>query len=405
MVTNLQAIKHSNRSAILKHIRQHGPISRQTIARELGMSPSTVSAAVGDLMGSELVKVMGQGVSTGGRRPILVEINPAGGLVVAVDVASSARERVVRAAAFDLKNDAILELERPQEIYGNEAMLGSIQSIIAELLDSPEFDHQTPLAVGISVPGLVDAQAGELLYTSIGVRNLPLAHILKDSLQAPVIIRNSEDAAALGEFTFGCCNNCHSLLYISVGSGIGAGLVVGGEIYQPGRKSIGEIGHMTVQADGPQCHCGNRGCLSALVTSETIVQTVQEALDKGYLPQIDVLALTPIERLDIHQLMAAAQAGDPLCKEIFAEKAEWVGIAIAAAINILNPGVIVLGGELFEDGDYFFSLTRAVVQRRALPEYFDTDRLICSTSGRNAGLRGVGILALEELFRVSNQPV
>jgi predicted NBD/HSP70 family sugar kinase len=403
VVTNLQAVKHSNRSAILSHIRQHGPISRRAIARELGMSPSTVSAAVGDLMGSELVKEVGQGVSTGGRRPILVGINPAGGLVVAVDVSSSARERVVRAAAFDLKNNAILELERPQEIYGNEAMLGAIQSIIAELLDSPEFDRRPPLAVGISVPGLVDAQAGELLYTSIGVRNLPLAHILRDSLQAPVIVQNSEDAAALGEFHFGLCHDCHSLLYISAGSGIGAGLVVGGEVYQPGRKSVGEIGHITVQADGPLCHCGNRGCLSALVTSEAIVQAVQEALDKGYQSQIGALTSTPIENLDIHQLMAAAKVGDPLCKEIFAEKAEWVGIAIAAVVNLLNPGVIVLGGELFEDGDYFLNLTSLVVQRRALPEYFDIDRLVCSTLGRNAALRGVGLLALEELFRVSNQ--
>jgi len=354
-------------------------------------------------MGSELVKEVGQGVSTGGRRPILVGINPAGGLVVAVDVSSSARERVVRAAAFDLKNNAILELERPQEIYGNEAMLGAIQSIIAELLDSPEFDRRPPLAVGISVPGLVDAQAGELLYTSIGVRNLPLAHILRDSLQAPVIVQNSEDAAALGEFHFGLCHDCHSLLYISAGSGIGAGLVVGGEVYQPGRKSVGEIGHITVQADGPLCHCGNRGCLSALVTSEAIVQAVQEALDKGYQSQIGALTSTPIENLDIHQLMAAAKVGDPLCKEIFAEKAEWVGIAIAAVVNLLNPDVIVLGGELFEDGDYFLNLTSLVVQRRALPEYFDIDRLVCSTLGRNAALRGVGLLALEELFRVSNQ--
>ena len=364
-----------------------------------------MSSAVGDLIGLELVKEVGQGVSTGGRRPILLEINPAGGLVIAVDVASSARERVVRAAAFDLKNNAILELERPQGIYGNEAMLGAIQGIIADLLDAPECDHQPPRAVGISVPGLVDAQAGELLYTSIGVRNLPLARILRETLRAPVIVRNSEDAAALGEFTFGRCNDCHSLLYISAGSGIGAGLVVGGDIYQPGRKSIGEIGHITVQADGPLCHCGNRGCLSALVTSEAIMLAVQEALDRGYRSQLDVLPSTPNEKLDIHQIMAAARAGDPLCIDILVEKAEWVGIAIAAAVNILNPGVIVLGGELFENSDYFFSLTRAVVQQRALPEYFSADRLTCSVLGRKAGLRGIGILALEALFRVSNQPL
>ncbi len=169
MVKNLQAVKNLNRAAILSHIRLHEPVSRRAIARNLDMSPTTVSAAVEDLIGRGLVRALGEGKSTGGRRPILLEINPEGGLVVAVDIASSAQERRVRAAAFDLQNRIVLELTRPQMLGGNKAMLGAIQSIISDLLESPELGHFPTQAIGVSVPGVVDAHTGKATACYISV--------------------------------------------------------------------------------------------------------------------------------------------------------------------------------------------------------------------------------------------
>ncbi|MCP4165743.1 MAG: ROK family transcriptional regulator [Chloroflexi bacterium] len=387
----------------MSHIRLHEPLSRRAIARNLEMSPTTVSAAVEDLMGRGLVRALGEGKSTGGRRPILLEINPEGGLVVAVDIASSAQERRVRAAAFDLQNRIVLELTRPHMLVGNKAMLGAIQGIIADLLESPELGRIPTLTIGISVPGVVDAQAGSVVYTGIETKDLPLGSALRETFLASVIIQNSEDAAALGEFHNASDHESNSLLYLSVGAGLGAGLVVAGQIYQPERKSIGEIGHMTVKADGPQCHCGNYGCLSTLVSSEAIVERIQAALVQGYRPQTGVLKGSPIQAVDIPLILDAAEMGEMLCEDILQEAAQWMGIAVASTINILNPGIIVFGGELYETGDYFFGLTRDVAMLRSFPEYFEDTQLKRSALGRNAGLRGIGILALEELFRVSIQ--
>lgn len=403
MVKNLQTVKNLNRASVLTFIRQHEPVSRRAIARQLGMSPSTASAAVSNLMERGLVRETGQGASTGGRRPILLEIDPKGGLVISVDVAGSSLERTIRAAALDLKSNIVLDVKHRQPIFGNEAMLAAIQNVISELLDSPQIDKRPPLALGISVPGLVDAQTGTLLFTNINVQDLPLGQILHESFQAPVIVHNSEDAAALGEYWFGSGQGCHSLMYLSVGAGVGAGLVVRGKIYQPGRISVGEIGHMTVQYDGPLCHCGNRGCLSALVASEVIVESVAAALRDGYNPTSKALTGLPPDALDIHQVLAAAEAGEVLCRDILVEKAEWVGIAVAAMVNVLNPEVIVLGGELLEGSDFFLAPVQKVVKRRALSAYTGAMRLVRSGLGRNAGLRGVSVLAMEELFRLPDR--
>ncbi len=397
--SNLQAIKHSNRATVLNFIRQYEPVSRRGISRKLGLSPTTASAAVSDLMARGLVRESGRGASTGGRRPIMLEINPEGGLVISVDVSSYLKERIIRAAALDLKSTVLQEIKCERIIDSNQALLNGIKDIIAVLVASPQVDMRQALAVGVSVPGLVNAQTGELLFTHINVKNLALGQALSQHLQAPVFVQNSEDAAALGEYYFGPAQGCHSLVYLSVGEGIGAGLVIEGQIHPRGRTSAGEIGHLTVQADGPLCRCGNRGCLSALVGSESIVQTVKSTLQAGYIPTTSALKDLPPDEIDIRRVMLAAQAGETVCQDALKQAADWVGIAVAAVINLLNPEVIIFGGELCESDDIFFPLVAEAAKRRALQSYADNVRLARSTLGRSAALKGASVLAMEALFK------
>ena len=391
-VKNLQSIKQSNRATVLNEIRHNEPVSRSDIARDLGLSPTTASAAVSDLIESGLVREIGQGTSTGGRRPILLEINPKGGTVISVDVSSAFNRRIIRAAALDLKSDILNEIKSEQIINSNDQMLAAVRGIIHDLIASPDVELREAMAIGVSVPGLVNSEKGELVFTNINVNRLPLGPLLAEEFQAPVLVQNSEDVAALGEVRFGVGRGCRTLLYLSVGAGVGAGLVVDGRIYQRGRTSAGEIGHITVLPDGPPCRCGNRGCLSALVSSETLVQSVQIALaehngaDSGPLP------------LDVPHIMRAAQFGQPQCRDAVTRVAEWVGIAVANVVNLLNPEVIAFGGELFEDNDYFLSLVARVARQRALRDLVRSTRLVQSSLQRRAGLQGVAVLALDTLL-------
>lgn len=382
---------------ILDFIRQRAPISRRQISRDLAISPTTASAAVSDLIELGLVREMGHGSSTGGRRPISLEINPKGGTVISVDVSSRFNNRIIRAAALDLKSNILTKIKREKTIDSNATMLDAVRNVIHDLIASPDVKLRDAVAIGVSVPGLVNAKTGEIIFATFNVRHLQLGEALKKEFHTPVLVQNNEDAAALGEYRFGAGQGYESLVYLNMGTGIGMGFIIDGRIYQHGHISAGELGHITVQADGPRCRCGNRGCLTTLVSSKEIVKQVQATLaGEGFISKTNLLSP---QTVDIHQIMTAAQAGESFCHEILKQTAEWAGIAIANIINLLNPEAIVLGGELFEGNSYFFSLVERVVQQRALNDYLNSVYLAQSSLGRSAGLQGVGVLALDTLLK------
>jgi len=365
----------------------------------LNDTPTTASAAVTDLLNVNLVREIGQGSSTGGRRPILLEIDPKGGTVISVDVSSKFNSRIIRAAALDLRSNILTKIKREQQITSNKTMLNAVRNVIHDLIASPDVKLRDAVAIGVSVPGLVNAKTGEMVFASFNVSQLQLGTALTEEFQTPVLVQNNEDAAALGEYRFGPGLGYKSLVYLHIGTGIGVGFVINGHIYQHGRTSAGELGHITVQSDGPLCHCGNLGCLTTLVSSRKIVKEVQTAQADGYIPKT---VLLPSGTLDIHQVMAAAQAGEPICQDILKQTSEWAGIAVANIINLFNPEVIVFGGELFEDNDYYLPLVKAVVERRALQAFVPSVQMVQSTLGRSAGLRGIGTLAIDTVLNASS---
>ncbi len=392
---NLQTVKQANRITVLNYIRREEPISRRVVARELGMSPTTVSAAVNDLINKNFVHEIGHGTSTGGRRPILLEINPKGGTVISVDVSSKFNSRIIRAAALDLRGNILTKIKQEQQISSNETMLQAVRNVIHVLIASPDVKLRNAVAIGVSVPGLVNTKTGEMVFASFNVNHLQLGAILTQEFQTPVLVENNEDVAALGEYRFGAGQGHESLIYLHMGTGVGIGFVINGHIYQHGRTSAGELGHITVQADGPLCRCGNHGCLTTLVSSRKIVKEVETALANEYVPKTDILIP---DSFNIHQVIAAAQAGEPLCENVLKQAAEWAGIAVANIVNLFNPEVVVFGGELFEDNDYFLQLVKTVVERRALQAFVLTVQMVQSTLGRSAGLRGIGVLAIDTVL-------
>lgn len=389
---HLQSIQQKNRAAILNYIRLHEPVARHQIARVLELSPATVSSAVAHLQNLGIVQVLGSGVSSGGRPPVMLGINSQGGRVISVDMASVLPRRVLRAAVLDLKGNVLVEVKSQCDPRGNHALLSAIREIIQDLLRSFSVEEKQVWAIGISVPGLVNAETGELVFANIDVHNLPLRVALQDWLGIPVLVYNSEDVAALGEFYFGEGRGASSLIYLSVGYGVGAGIVMDGRIYPHGRISAGEIGHITVDPDGPLCHCGNRGCLSALVNSERIVSQVQDSLAQTSPRESSSLSLADI--------LVTAEEKDGICRSVIHDAAKWIGIAVANVINLLNPEILVFDGELFGKGDYFLDLVRLTVAKRTLSPYLPSIKLLRSSLGRSAGLKGVGVLVMDEIVQM-----
>jgi len=395
--THLKSVQKENRATVLNFIRQYAPVSRQEIAKGLGLSPTTVSSAASYLIKQNFVHETGAGPSSGGRPPVLLEIQPDGGIIIAVDMSSTMPMRILRAAALDLKGDILFSVEHRINIMGNvalqEAILDSLEALFAKLGDQQE----KIIAFGVSVPGIVDLQDGLVTAAKINVKHFPVRDLLKKKFGLPVVVQNSEDVAALGEYYFGAGRDISSLFFLSVGYGIGAGMVIDGEIFPSKTLSAGEIGHITVLPDGPLCHCGNRGCLSALIGSEKILDRMQEALESkqnstlsGYFQKND--------DLNISRILDVAAHGETFTGGLIQETAQWLGIAVANIVNLLNPEMIIFDGDLLDSAGFFLSQVREEVAKCSFGEYFQQTQFQRSELGRNAGLRGIGILALDALL-------
>ena len=395
--THLKSVQKENRATVLNFIRQSAPVSRQDIARGLGLSPTTVSSAVSYLILQNFVHETGAGPSSGGRPPVFLDIQPDGGIILAVDMYSALPNRILRAAALDLKGNILLFVEHKMDIVGNAELEKAILDCLQALLDKLGLDQEKIIAFGVSVPGIVDLKNGLVTATKIDVKNFALQKLLTEKFGLPVVIQNSEDIAALGEYYFGVGGDVSSLFFLSVGYGVGAGMVIDGKIFPNRRLSAGEIGHVTVLPNGPLCHCGNHGCLSALIGSEKILERMTEVInvDKNH-----VLGeyFKDDDSLNIPHILEVAAQGDEFTSNLVKDAAEWLGIAVANIVNLLNPEIIIFDGDLLDPADFFLDLVKEEVSKHSFGEYFAQTQFQHSLLGRNAGLRGIGVLALDKLL-------
>ncbi|HEY58064.1 MAG TPA: ROK family protein [Anaerolineae bacterium] len=222
-------------------------------------------------------------------------------------------------------------------------------------------------AYGVGVPGPVDQQAGTVKTPPVmpGRRHgYPIREALVEAWGRPVLLNNNANLGAFGEWAYGA----DPLLYIKVGSGIGAGWVIHGQIYCGATGSAGEIGHLTIVENGPRCTCGNRGCLEALAGGRAIARQAQEAV-RAQQPTQLALIIGPPETLTAHEVALAARRGDLVAQQILRQAGEYLGIAVANLINLLNPAVVVFGSGVAQVGDLLLEPVRREVQRRSLPPW------------------------------------
>ena len=208
----------------------------------------------------------------------------------------------------------------------------------------------------------------------------------------PVSLNNDAELGALGEWAAGAGRGEGNLAYIKVGTGIGAGLLLDGQIYRGVTGSAGEIGHLTMEENGPVCTCGNHGCLEAIAGGRAIALQAQEAVRKGKRTQM--AAIQPVESISVREVAAAARLGDLLAQQILAKAGTHIGIAIAGLVNLFNPGMIVIGGGVARTGDLLLEPMRQAVQRRSLAASTRVVRITTAMLGRRSSGMGAVIQAL-----------
>ncbi len=390
-------VRNQNKDSILDLIRWTPEgISRAEIAQRRGVSRATVSAIVDGLIGSGLVFERGVGASRGGRRPIVLEINPDAGRVVGVDIGATHVVVVVT----DLCGHVLAETEAPSDVArGTEITLSQVYAQVEATLRQANCDLREVKAVGVGVPGPVIAAQGAVSSPPImpGWDGFPIRQRLEEHWRKPITLDNDADLGALGEWTFGAGRGEACLVYIKIGTGIGCGILLDGQIYHGVLGTAGEIGHVTISEDGPPCTCGNYGCLEAMAGGRAIAQRAQLAVKAG---QRTLLAERQLSgEITARDVAEAAQAGDVVSQQLLSDAGRHIGSALASLINLLNPGLILIGGGVAEAGGFLLDPVREAVNQRSLRASLQATRIQVAALGRQATSLGAVSLALTRAFQ------
>jgi N-acetylglucosamine repressor len=343
-----QETRAHNESLVLATIYHRGPISRADVARETSLTRTTVSDVVSGLIETGMTHEVGWGPSTGGKAPILLEVPDDARHIIGIDLG----EKVFRGAIVNLRGRIVSATEIEVDFSDGETALQRVFQLIDRLVGSTE---RPIVGIGIGAPGLADTDDGTVLQAvHLDWRELPLGHLVRERYGLPVYVANDSQATALAEHVFGGPRTSN-LIVVRAGRGIGAGVILRGELFQGDGYGAGEIGHTAVVDDGPHCRCGSRGCLEVMANSIAILASLQ-----GKIPARGAT-------LQLEDVADACASGNEVALTAVAAAARFLGTALAGLVGALSVRRIVVVGSLAVLGEPWLETVRASVRSRVLP--------------------------------------
>ncbi|GGQ00294.1 ROK family transcriptional regulator [Streptomyces roseolilacinus] len=373
------SLHRANLERVVRAVRMAGSLTQAEIARATGLSAATVSNIVRELKDGGTVEVTP--TSAGGRRARSVSLSGDAGIVIGVDFGHTH----LRVAVGNLAHQVLAEESEPLDVDASSAEgFDRAEHLVKRLIETTGIGPDKVIGVGLGVPGPIDVSSGTLGSTSIlpGWTGINPSQELSARLGVPVYVDNDANLGALGELVWGAGRGVRDLAYIKVASGVGAGLVIDGQIYRGPGGTAGEIGHITLDESGPVCRCGNRGCLETF----TAARYVLPLLRPGHGPD-----------LTMERVVQLAREGDPGCRRVVADVGRHIGSGVANLCNLLNPSRVVLGGDLAEAGELVLAPIRESVSRYAIPSAARHLSVAPGALGGRAEVLGALALVLSEM--------
>ncbi len=278
---------------------------------------------------------------------------------------------------------------------GYEYTVNNIKQAIKDLMKETNTTAKDIDGIGFDFPGQVDYKTGvvKLAPNIPGWVNVPIAQMIEEEFHIPTRIDNDVRCAALGEMKFGAGQGCENFVCITVGTGIGSGLVVNGQLVRGASNAAGEIGHIKLQMkDGLICGCGDTGCLEAYASGPSIVAMAQDYIKGGKSTKFREMAAAEGGEITPYMVAKAAEAGDPVAKRIFAIVGEYIGIGLTSVINLLNPEKVIIGGGVAEAGDLLLDPIRKTIKERAMVVAGSAVEIVPAQLGNSAGVIGASML-------------
>jgi predicted NBD/HSP70 family sugar kinase len=382
---SLRSLRQRNRLRIVDVLRQTGSASRVDLVRATGLSRTTVSKLVAELQTAGLVvererEPTGPEPGTGAGRPaVALTLNPAAGAAIGIDFGHN----LVRVAVADLSGTVVAEAKRDFDVDGDaDAAIDLAVAMVDELLAQAHMDLERTVGVGVAVSAPIvretDAGAARILP---GWAAFAPVDELERRLGRPVLMDNDANLGALAEVRNGAGRGARNVLYVMLSGGIGAGLVLDGRLVRGHRGLTGEIGHVVVDPDGQICRCGNRGCLETVASAPALLATL--ATLHG--PDVTLEAVT-----------AKARAGDEGSRRLFSDAGRTVGRAVGTICNLVNPELVIVGGDMVLAGDVLVDAVRDGVALATIPAIREDARVVAASLGDRAEVLGAIGLVLAE---------
>lgn len=380
--------KAHNRKLILNIIYAQSDVSRADVARVTGLTRTTVSDVVAELIENGLIDEIGQGQSTGGKPPTLLAINEKARNIIGLDLASGE----FRGAIIDLRGEIKHRVLLPIEDCSGEEAISLVYELIDKLLESAD---SPVLGIGIGSPGLMDAEQG-IVRTSVNLewKDLPLAQILQDRYQLPVYIANDSQVCALAENSFGENGNAKNLVLIKLGRGVGAGIVLNQLPYYGHGFGAGEIGHVKVDEDGELCGCGNYGCLETKISSRAIrkrAMWIARQYPESYLNEISANS----EDITIEDIVEAFRLGDPYVAEIIQDVSIELAKALSFIVSVLNVERVVIAGSVSAFNQGLVEPIVDYLHASVLPAILQDTEVVTSSLGIDIVMQGAAAMVLQ----------
>jgi predicted NBD/HSP70 family sugar kinase len=386
-ILDASAIRQQHRTLLLGLLWKERSVSRADLARRTGLSRSTVSAIVGELLETGLVHTTGEGDSSGGRRPIMLAFSDDAYAIVGVDLGATH----VAVAITNLRGEVRGWRHEMHAVQADPSgTLDVTKGLIRLALTDAGVELDRVLGIGVAVPSPVSpARPGRLNPLIVPAwEGVDLVDVLEHAFRRPVLVHNDADAGALAERWWGQGRTRGDLAYVKIATGIGAGLLLDGRIYRGHGGVAGEIGHTSIDPDGPRCICGLNGCLNVLVGGPQLIARAAAVHAAHPDPE-----RAPPDSID--DIVDAALDGDPTARAVLLYAGELLGIGIANLLNLLNPAVVVLGGGITRAGEHLLGPIRTVLEHRSLHQSIAPTELVASELGKVGIALGAATSVLE----------
>ncbi|MEH7378863.1 ROK family protein [Bacillus sp. JJ1533] len=374
---NQQVVKKNNKALVLKLIMEREPISRADIAQVSGLNKTTVSTLVTELLEEDLIFESGPGVSSGGRRPVILHFNKDAGYAIGIDIGVN----YILSILTDLKGNILAEKNQTLTRTTYATVMSNVQDMIQSLMDEMPKSRYGIVGIGVGVPGLVNNEGAILLAPNLGWSNIQLKEDLEKIYEIPIIIENEANAGGIGEQQFGEGQDQENILYISAGIGIGVGIIVNKELYKGKNGFSGEMGHMIIDINGKRCNCGSRGCWEAYASEQALLEMADQIVDS------------------LEELIQLAKNGDEKAKEMFDEIGNYLGFGINNIINTFNPEQVIIGNRLALAKEWLEEPVRNTIVKHTLAFHQNDLQLHFSKLGKYSTSLGISAFVVDHFIK------